>query len=140
MCLVQLCLKVLFFGKRVHGWWWSCQEPAGRLGTRGPWCLNQSRLAGLYVVRGVSAGDDWPVMVGEFYLSGEGERIRNLDKVLEEVNDRLPFVYGCSGISVPQVLLFARAARKAGPDAVIAMAPHGSDSTVAMDMFRRICG
>ena len=59
----------------------------------------------------------WPVMVGEFYFSGENERIRNLNEVLEEVNSRLPVIFGCSGVSVPQTLLFARAARQAGADA-----------------------
>lgn len=80
----------------------------------------------------------WPVMVGEFYFLGEEERIRALDAVLEEVNGRLPLMFGCSGVSVPQVLLFARAARKAGADAVIAMAPARTDASVAMDMFRRL--
>ena len=40
----------------------------------------------------------WPVMVGEFWFLGEEERIRGLDAVLEEVNGRLPVVFGCSGI------------------------------------------
>ncbi len=77
-------------------------------------------------------------MVGEFYFLGEQERIRNLDAVLEEVNGRLPVVFGCSGVSVPQVLLFARAAQQAGADAIIAMAPARTDAAVAMDMFRRL--
>lgn len=80
----------------------------------------------------------WPVMVGEFYFLGEEERIRNLDAVLEEVNGRLPVVFGCSGVSVPQVLLFARAAQKAGADAVIAMAPARTNQAVAIDLFRRL--
>ena len=80
----------------------------------------------------------WPVMVGEFYYIGESERVRNLDAVLEEVNGRLPFAFGCSGISVPQTLFYARAAQEAGADAIIAMAPASTNSTVAMDMFRRL--
>ncbi|MCZ6675957.1 MAG: dihydrodipicolinate synthase family protein [Candidatus Poribacteria bacterium] len=80
----------------------------------------------------------WPVMVGEFYFLGEEERIRNLDAVLEEVNGRLPVVFGCSGVSVPQVLLFAKAAQQAGADSVIAMAPARTNAAVAMDMFRRL--
>ena len=55
----------------------------------------------------------WPVMVGEFFFLGEEERVRGLDAVLEEVNGRLPVVFGCSGVSVPQVLGFARAAQSA---------------------------
>src|SRR5215210_8124069 len=80
----------------------------------------------------------WPVMVGEFYFLGEEERIRNLDAVLEEVNGRLPLVFGCSGVSVPQVLLFARAAQQAGADAIIAMAPAQTNAAIAMDMFKRL--
>jgi dihydrodipicolinate synthase/N-acetylneuraminate lyase len=80
----------------------------------------------------------WPVMVGEFYYLGEEERIRNLDTVLEAVNGRLPVMFGCSGVSVNQVLLFARAAQKAGADCVIAMPPVGSTAQIAMDMHRRI--
>ncbi len=80
----------------------------------------------------------WPVMVGEFYFLGEEERIRNLDAVLEEVNGRLPVVFGCSGVSLPQVLLFGRAAERAGADGVIAMAPAQTNTTVAMEMFRRL--
>jgi 4-hydroxy-tetrahydrodipicolinate synthase len=77
-------------------------------------------------------------MVGEFYFLGEEERIRNLDAVLETVNGRLPVVFGCSGVSLPQVLLFARAAQRAGADAIIAMAPARTNAAVAMDMFRRL--
>ncbi|MFA6109722.1 MAG: dihydrodipicolinate synthase family protein [Candidatus Latescibacterota bacterium] len=80
----------------------------------------------------------WPVMVGEFYFLGEEERIRNLDAVLEAVNGRLPVVFGCSGISVPQVLQYARAASKAGADAVIAMAPARTNQAVALEMFHRL--
>jgi 4-hydroxy-tetrahydrodipicolinate synthase len=77
-------------------------------------------------------------MVGEFYFLGEEERIRNLDAVLDEVNGRLPLVFGCSGVSVPQVLLFARAAQQAGADAIIAMAPARTNATIAIDMFKRL--
>jgi dihydrodipicolinate synthase/N-acetylneuraminate lyase len=80
----------------------------------------------------------WPVMVGEFYFLGEQERITNLDAVLDTVNGRLPVVFGCSGVSVPQVLTFARAAQTAGADAVIAMAPARTTAAIAMDMYRRI--
>jgi 4-hydroxy-tetrahydrodipicolinate synthase len=96
------------------------------------------RAAADFCCRSGQHGIVWPVMVGEFYFLGEEERIRNLDAVLEEVNGRLPVVFGCSGVSVPQVLLFARAAQRAGADAIIAMAPARTDATVAMDMFRRL--
>lgn len=69
----------------------------------------------------------WPVMVGEFYYLGEEERISHLDAVLEEVNGRLPVVFGCSGVSVLQVLQFARAAQPVGADAIIATVNADSD-------------
>jgi 4-hydroxy-tetrahydrodipicolinate synthase len=96
------------------------------------------RAAADFCCRSGQHGIVWPVMVGEFYFLGEKERIRHLDHVLEEVNGRLPFVFGCSGVSVPQVLLFARAAQKAGADAIIAMAPARTNAAIAMDMFRRL--
>jgi 4-hydroxy-tetrahydrodipicolinate synthase len=96
------------------------------------------RAAADFCCRSGQHGIVWPVMVGEFYFLGEEERIRNLDAVLEEVNGRLPVVFGCSGVSVPQVLLFARAAQRAGADAIIAMAPAQTNATIAMDMFRRL--
>ena len=96
------------------------------------------RAAADFCCRSGQHGIVWPVMVGEFYFLGEEERIRNLDPVLDEVNGRLPVVFGCSGVSVPQVLLFARAAQQAGVDAVIAMAPAQTNAAIAMDMFRRL--
>ena len=80
----------------------------------------------------------WPVMVGEFYFLGEEERIRNLDAVLETVDSRLPVVFGCSGISVPQTLLYAKAAQQAGVDSIIAMAPARTNAATAIDMFKRL--
>lgn len=96
------------------------------------------RRAADFCCRSGQHGIVWPVMVGEFYFLGEEERICGLDAVLEEVNGRLPVVFGCSGVSVPQVLLFARAAQKAGADAIIAMAPARTDQAVAQEMYRRL--
>jgi 4-hydroxy-tetrahydrodipicolinate synthase len=96
------------------------------------------RAAADFCCRSGQHGIVWPVMVGEFYFLGEEERIRNLHAVLEEVNGRLPLIFGCSGVSVPQTLLFARAARSAGADAIIAMAPARTNAAVAIDMFRRL--
>ena len=80
----------------------------------------------------------WPVMVGEFYFLGEEERIRGLNEVMEEVDGRLPLVFGCSGVSVPQVLIFARAAQKADADSIIAMAPARTNTAVGINMYRRM--
>ncbi|MBQ39016.1 MAG: hypothetical protein CME04_21735 [Gemmatimonadaceae bacterium] len=80
----------------------------------------------------------WPVMVGEFYFLGETERVANLDAVLERVNGKLPVVFGCSGVSVPQVCFFARAAQAAGAGSIIAMAPARTNQAVAIDMYKRM--
>jgi 4-hydroxy-tetrahydrodipicolinate synthase len=96
------------------------------------------RRAADFCCRSGQHGIVWPVMVGEFYFLGEEERIRHLDVVLDEVNSRLPVVFGCSGVSVPQVLLFARAAQQAGADAIIAMAPAQTNAAIAIDMFKRL--
>jgi 4-hydroxy-tetrahydrodipicolinate synthase len=96
------------------------------------------RAAADFCCRSGQHGIVWPVMVGEFYFLGEEERIRNLDAVLEEINGRLPLIFGCSGVSIPQVLLFARAAQRAGADAVIAMAPARTNQALAIEMFHRL--
>jgi dihydrodipicolinate synthase/N-acetylneuraminate lyase len=96
------------------------------------------RSAADFCCRSGQHGIVWPVMVGEFHLLGEEERIRNLDAVLETVNGRLPVVFGCSGLSVPQVVLYARAAQKAGADAIIAMPPARTNSEITMNMFKRL--
>ena len=96
------------------------------------------KAAANFCCRSGQHGIVWPVMVGEFYFLGEEERIRGLDALLEEINGRLPLIFGCSGVSLPQVLLFARAAQKAGADAIVAMAPARTDQTIAMEMFRRL--
>ena len=96
------------------------------------------RAAADFCCRSGQHGIVWPVMVGEFYFLGEEERVRNLHAVLEEVNGRLPVVFGCSGVSVPQVLQFARAAQAAGADAIIAMAPARTDQRVAIELFHRL--
>ncbi|HEY3341601.1 MAG TPA: dihydrodipicolinate synthase family protein, partial [Anaerolineae bacterium] len=96
------------------------------------------RSAADFCCRSGQHGIVWPVMVGEFHLLGEEERVRNLDAVLETVNGRLPVVFGCSGLSVPQILLYARAAQKAGADAIIAMPPARTNSAITMTMFKRL--
>lgn len=80
----------------------------------------------------------WPVMVGEFYFLGEEERIRGLNEVMEAIDGRLPLIFGCSGVSVPQVVHFSREAQKAGVDAIIAMAPARTNTATAIDMYKRM--
>lgn len=96
------------------------------------------RAAADFCCRSGQHGIVWPVMVGEFYFLGEEERIRGLEAVMEAVDGRLPVVFGCSGVSLPQVLLFARAAQRADADAIIAMAPARADAAIAVEMFKRL--
>ncbi len=100
--------------------------------------MSDLRAEADFCCRSGQHGIVWPVMVGEFQYVGEEERIRGWDAVMDEVNGRLPVVFGCSGISVPQVMLYARAAQKANADAVIAMTPAGTDQAIAMDLYRRL--
>jgi 4-hydroxy-tetrahydrodipicolinate synthase len=100
--------------------------------------LPDLRAAAKFCCESGQHGIVWPVMVGEFYFLGEAERLRGLDAVLEEVNGRLPVVFGCSGVSVPQVVQFAKAAQTRGVDCIIAMAPARTDQKIAMDMYRRM--
>jgi len=106
--------------------------------TQGEILESDLQAAADFCCRSGQHGIVWPVMVGEFYFLGEEERIRHLDTVLAEVNGRLPVVFGCSGVSVSQVLFFARAAQKAGADSIIAMAPARTNAQIAMDMYRRL--
>jgi dihydrodipicolinate synthase/N-acetylneuraminate lyase len=78
------------------------------------------------------------VMVGEFHLLGDDERMDHLEPVLEAVNGRVPVVFGCSGSSIPQSVLYARAAQRYGADAIIAMAPLDADAAVVREMFHRL--
>ena len=80
----------------------------------------------------------WPVLVGEYYYLGEEERVRGLGIVMEEVNGRVPVMFGCSGVSISQTIGFAKAANAAKADAVIAMPPLDATSQMAMDMHKRI--
>ena len=80
----------------------------------------------------------WPVMVGEFYFLGESERVRSLEAVLDQVNGRVPVVFGCSGVSVSQSVYFARSAQRAGATSIVAMAPQRTNQQVAQDMYRRL--
>jgi 4-hydroxy-tetrahydrodipicolinate synthase len=79
-----------------------------------------------------------PVMVGEFYFLAEEERIRHLGTVLQAVNGRLPVVFGCSSNSLPETVRYAKAAREAGADAIIAMPPPDASPMIVTEMFCRM--
>ncbi len=96
------------------------------------------RASADFCCRSGQHGIVWPVMVGEFYFLGEQERVRGLNEVMDAIDGRLPLIFGCSGVSVPQVLYFAREAQKAGADAIIAMAPARTNTATAIDMYKRM--
>ena len=101
--------------------------------------IDDLRSVADFCCRSGQHGIVWPVMVGDFWYLGEEERIRGLDAVMTEVDGRLPLVFGCGGISVPQILIFARAAQKAGVDSVVTLPPsYVSGTREVTDMYKRM--
>src|SRR5687768_18494399 len=64
-----------------------------------------------------------PVNASEFYTLTDEERLRVVRIVAEENAGRVPFVAGCSAVSVQHAAMLAREARAAGASAVMAMPP-----------------
>jgi 4-hydroxy-tetrahydrodipicolinate synthase len=65
-----------------------------------------------------------PVNASEFSALSDDERKRVVEVVARTNNGRLPFVAGVSGVSAEVAVLFARHARDAGADALMAMPPY----------------
>lgn len=65
-----------------------------------------------------------PVNVSEFYTLTDSERRAVVETTVETTKGRVPVVAGVTGTSTPQAVEFARHAREAGADAVIAMPPY----------------
>lgn len=65
-----------------------------------------------------------PVMASEFFTLSDDERLRMIPIVVRQVNGRVPVVIGVAGVCTQSAVTFARAARDAGADAVIAMPPY----------------
>ncbi len=65
-----------------------------------------------------------PVMASEFFVLSDAERLEMIPLVVRRVAGRCPVVIGVSGVSTQSAVTFARAAREAGADAVIAMPPY----------------
>jgi dihydrodipicolinate synthase/N-acetylneuraminate lyase len=81
--------------------------------------------------------------VGEgsgFHKLSVNERLRLTEITLEQVNGRVPVMIGTSANNVPEAILFTRAARDNGADAVFIMPPYLArlrDDQV-LDFYRRI--
>ncbi len=65
-----------------------------------------------------------PVMVSEFYSLSDAERIEMIPVVTRQVDGRCPVVIGVSGVCTQSAVVFARVAKEAGADSVIAMPPY----------------
>ncbi len=82
-----------------------------------------------WCVRAGAHGIVAPVMASEGPTLTEDERRRVTRIVTETAAGRVPVVIGASGASAPASILYARWAREAGADAVIATPPYGVRAT-----------
>src|SRR5437867_1715385 len=77
-----------------------------------------------FSVEAGAAGIVHPVMASEFFTLTDDERLQMMPVVTGQVAGRIPVVIGVAATGVPGARRFARAAREAGADAVIAMPPY----------------
>ncbi len=83
-----------------------------------------------------------PVNASEFIALADDERRRVAEVVVETADRRVPVVIGVSGTSAPHAAHFARHARDAGADAVIAMPPYARKASPEeiVEYFRVVAG
>ncbi|MFH1086109.1 MAG: dihydrodipicolinate synthase family protein, partial [Chloroflexota bacterium] len=74
-------------------------------------------------VAATAQGIVWPVLASEFYLVNDDERAASYAAVVAGCRGRAPFVAGVTANTTQTAARLAKAAAKAGADAVIAMAP-----------------
>jgi dihydrodipicolinate synthase/N-acetylneuraminate lyase len=94
-----------------------------------------------WCVRAGAHGIVAPVNASEGPTLTDEERVRVTRIVTEATAGRIPVVIGVSGVGVQSSLLYARAAREAGADAVIAMPPYGvrlPDFPAIVDFYQRL--
>ena len=77
-----------------------------------------------FCVEAGAAGIVHPVMASEFFTLTDEERFRLMPVVTRQVDGRIPVVTGVAATSIQGARVFARAARDACSDAVIAMPPY----------------
>lgn len=65
-----------------------------------------------------------PVIAGEFFTLSDAERLAVIERVVNALDGRCPFVAGVAGTSAPHAAELARAATDLGADALIAMPPY----------------
>ncbi|MGH2557904.1 MAG: dihydrodipicolinate synthase family protein [Thermomicrobiales bacterium] len=91
---------------------------------RGDVDLDGLRRAVEFCVECGAHGIVHPVMASEFFTLSDAERLAMIPVVTRQVSNRCPVVIGVSGVCTQSAVAFARAAREAGADAVIAMPPY----------------
>jgi len=81
-----------------------------------------------------------PVNASEYTSLGDEERKTLVEWTVETCAGRVPVVAGVAGVSIPVAVDFARHARYAGADGVIAMPPYINKASrpERLDYFRRI--
>lgn len=77
-----------------------------------------------YVVAAGAHGVAFPAMASEFYALTEGERARLTELVVHEVGGAVPVVGSATAASPQAALELARAAERAGVDAIMVMPPY----------------
>lgn len=65
-----------------------------------------------------------PVMVSEFQVLSEEERLLMVRVAVEVSKGRLPVIANCAAVNAPLAVSYARYAQEVGADAVIAMPPY----------------
>jgi 4-hydroxy-tetrahydrodipicolinate synthase len=91
---------------------------------RGEIDLDSLRRAVEFSVEVGSHGIVHPVMASSFFTLSDAERLEMIPLVVRYVDGRCPVAIGVSGVCTQSSVAFARAARDAGADAVIAMPPY----------------
>jgi dihydrodipicolinate synthase/N-acetylneuraminate lyase len=94
-----------------------------------------------WCVRAGAHGIVAPVNASEGPTLTDDERVRVTRIVTETTAGRIPVVIGVSGVGAQSSLLYARAAREAGANAVIAMPPYGvrlPDFGSIVDFYQRL--
>jgi 4-hydroxy-tetrahydrodipicolinate synthase len=94
-----------------------------------------------WIVRAGGHGVVWPVNDSEQYTLSAAERARGYEVVAQAVQGRIPVVAGVADTSKAGAVDFARAAARAGADAVIAVPPWSvkmSSLALIEDFYRTV--
>lgn len=82
-----------------------------------------------WIVRAGAHGIAWPVNYSEVTTLSYEERVRGARVVVEAVSGRVPVIIGVSGPGESAAADYARQAREAGADGVVAILPQGFNTS-----------